>query len=461
MSARHVYALGAAVVFSTAAGGAPPTCGAPGMDLAIGDIQQAIGSFATADEASFRIGVTFCNFGDQAAAWQASTSHHPVFGTNLFRLVTVPGGLRMEQVGQAWVRHEFSALAQAHCCTCTPMGDGTLLGPGCSSVTSAGSGTTLSLTGPKWQVNPWTGEFAYPAANPPAADAAARQLRVRYDELAGEAFFFEAQAVSADEPAANRANNVSYRRATLMPGDVTIFVSFSGATARGEPAIAAWAGVDPLVRLVSAEVPGDGRVFVASRAARLPGGNWRYEYTVQNVNCDRAIGRVRVAGCVDGLTNAGFRAVAYHDGDGLPTNAADPNGSARNFSNADWAFAASAGGAEWSTDPFATDPNANAIRWGTMDNFWFESPVAPAVGALELGLFKPGTPDAVMVSGLDVPIPCPCLADFDGSGALGLQDLFAFLTAYFSGDLRADLDASGALGVEDIFRYLVLYFSGC
>jgi hypothetical protein len=54
-----------------------------------------------------------------------------------------------------------------------------------------------------------------------------------------------------------------------------------------------------------------------------------------------------------------------------------------------------------------------------------------------------------------------CLADFNNSGAVTVQDIFDFLAAYFSGDARADINASGTVTVQDIFDFLALYFSGC
>ena len=52
---------------------------------------------------------------------------------------------------------------------------------------------------------------------------------------------------------------------------------------------------------------------------------------------------------------------------------------------------------EWSTDTFATDQNANALRWGTMFTFWFDADVPPAGALHTLELFKPGVPSSVLV----------------------------------------------------------------
>lgn len=63
--------------------------------------------------------------------------------------------------------------------------------------------------------------------------------------------------------------------------------------------------------------------------------------------------------------------------------------------------------------------------------------------------------------------PTPtCRADFDVSGSLGVQDIFAFLAAYFSGGVgpsppSGDFDENGQLSVGDIFAFLAAYFTGC
>jgi hypothetical protein len=54
-----------------------------------------------------------------------------------------------------------------------------------------------------------------------------------------------------------------------------------------------------------------------------------------------------------------------------------------------------------------------------------------------------------------------CPADFNGSGAASVQDIFDYLGAYFGGDRRADFNSSGGVSVQDIFDFLAAYFGGC
>lgn len=55
----------------------------------------------------------------------------------------------------------------------------------------------------------------------------------------------------------------------------------------------------------------------------------------------------------------------------------------------------------------------------------------------------------------------PCIADFNGSGGLSVQDIFDFLAGYFAGDPRADVNGVGGLSVQDVFDFLAAYFEGC
>jgi hypothetical protein len=58
------------------------------------------------------------------------------------------------------------------------------------------------------------------------------------------------------------------------------------------------------------------------------------------------------------------------------------------------------------------------------------------------------------------PVTC-CAADFDTSGALSIDDIFAFLNAWFAVSPRADFNADGALSVDDIFAFISVFFAGC
>ncbi len=56
--------------------------------------------------------------------------------------------------------------------------------------------------------------------------------------------------------------------------------------------------------------------------------------------------------------------------------------------------------------------------------------------------------------------PC-CLADYNQSGSVTVQDIFDFLGGYFTQNTQADINASGSVTVQDIFDFLAAYFTGC
>ena len=78
----------------------------------------------------------------------------------------------------------------------------------------------------------------------------------------------------------------------------------------------------------------------------------------------------------------------------------------------------------------------------------------------------PGNPTAagdntpLNIPGIAVPID-HCMADFNNSGAVSLDDLFAFLEAYFAGQSAADVNGVGGVSVEDVFAFLAGWVRGC
>jgi cytochrome c peroxidase len=54
-----------------------------------------------------------------------------------------------------------------------------------------------------------------------------------------------------------------------------------------------------------------------------------------------------------------------------------------------------------------------------------------------------------------------CIADYDRDGAATVPDIFAFLSDYFAGRIRADVNGVNGLNVGDIFTFLTAWFAGC
>ncbi len=376
-------------VCSVATGSGPHSKRSVGPDLITSDLHEFLYWGASPDGTiqAYSFGTWACNIGDTPAVWDGSTDQHPVIGQNLFRVTDQ----RCEQIGQSWLKWGFQANNTDDCGDCNDPGTTDLLGVNCADAYSAGLNGFQTALGPKSVVNPFTGEFPVSHATPSMTTIGGR-LQVPTDALntPGATYFVEGQYVSPDDSAAgNNRNNTSYRAVWFLPGYNPTFVSPGGTPSsivQQQPGIAAWAEQDATVFLSSTDVPGDGRLYAARKATDLGGGTWHYELVIQNVNVDRAVGGVLVqlpSGFV--AANLGFHAVPYHSGE--PYDAAP------------WIGSTTAAGVRWDTVSYATDPNANALRWGTMYNFWFDADVAPElVTWATLALFKPGAPAEVEVA---------------------------------------------------------------
>jgi len=366
-------------------------CDQPGEapDLVVADVRQVVRYGPLGDITAYSFGNVHCNVGTCWANFFQATNQHPVVAQNLFRL---KGG-RFEQIGQSWVLHTFFALANNFCSTqCLPA-TGTHLGVNCSDDNTAGIQGGQSRLGPKSEVNAFNGVFAMPfGTEGQTGNGTYKRLQAHAADLepdlnAGADYFAEIQIVAADDAGSGHGkNNCAYRPVTLTestPG--TYNLTLTGVTQTRMPALEAWKVADPDVVVSEAPVPGDGTFFVGAKATPLGQGLWRYEYAVQNVNAQRSASSFRVPlplGAIVG--NAGFHDVDYHSGE--------------LFEGTDWTASVDAGAVTWSTQPFTQNPNANALRWGTLYNFRFDAVAAPVAGRVTLGLFQPGTPEAVSVT---------------------------------------------------------------
>jgi len=431
-----------------------------GPDVIVGDLQSIQHYGIVGDIRAYSIGTTSCNIGDMDLLWISSTNQHPVIAQNMFRLSTVNGATRFEQLGQSWLKHAFTAINNGICGQCNGH-LGSVLGVGCSDPYGSGLNGQQSLLGPKSEVNAYTGVFPYPYGIgwQQSGNAIYKRLQVRHNDIdpaqnPGALYFIDGHYVTQDDATwGNQNNNASYRRINVTSASN---VSVTGTTVRTEPGIFAWRthglGVnnpDPNVLLTKVVVPGDGIFWVGTRATDLGGGIWHYEYAVHNLNSHRSGGSFTVpiqAGTV--VTNTGFHDVDYHSG--------EP------YDNTDWSVAVGSTSVTWnSPQTYAQNPNSNALRWGTLYNFRFDANVPPTTGNVTIGLFRPGSPTEVAAINVSVPggnPPCP--GDFNGDGVVGLDDLTVLLASYGSDD-GGDMDGDGDTDLEDLTLFLAAYGTTC
>ncbi len=397
---------------------------------------------------AFSVGTVSCNIGDEELSWRDSgpnSDKHPVIGANMYRLKDG----RFEQLGQTWLKHGFCALDGNECLGCQANGSCDWLGVGCSDPYSAGLNGQQQFLGPKSQVNPYTGVFPFPHPTPPNGTISGR-LQVHLSDVLpadnpGAVYWLEGHYVTPDDAqAGNGYNNVSYRRINVQNNGQ--LGSWSGDTLQETSAIFAWNIVDPQVSVVQIDVPGDGRLFLGYKATDLGNGYWEYEYALYNMNSERAAGSflVPVADNLD-VPFDGFHDVDYHSG--------EP------FDGTDWVATRNAGTIVWATESFGTNENANAVRWGTLYNFRFQADAPPVETAIEIGLFKPGSPDMVIVTAIGPEgLVAPCEEDLNGDGTVGAADLLSLLVQWGTDPGGPpDFDGDGTVGASDLLRLLVAW----
>ena len=378
--------MGILVAGSLATDSAAPPPAAIGSDVAITELTDLWRWGAVGDVTAFNVGTEICNVGDEIIPWQASTSHHPAISNNMYRLMDG----RFEQIGLSWVKHGYLSTNSPGCGNCQDPGSGALLGIGCSDVYAAILNGDQSRLGPRADINSFTGVFPFPPTRDSGRGRLDGRMQLHAADLdpalnAGARYFVEGRyIVPEDAQDGNGANNASHREVRVT-GSSSFNLQFNGATQAQRPAIFAWRDADPSVQIHEVLVPGEGAFVLAHKVSDNGDGTWDYEYALYNHDSDRAANGFAVP-LPNGTTlgQAGFHDIDYHSGE--PQDGTD------------WGFAQRRGHAVWRTAGFAQNPNANALRWGTLYNFRFTADRAPGPAVLTIGLFKPGTPKVVTVA---------------------------------------------------------------
>lgn len=444
----HRFATAAALAVSAGIANASP-------DIICGELTNVNSYSPVGDIRAYAVGTTACNKGTSNANWIANSVNHPVISTTLFKLEDG----RLRQIGVSFVKHSWGAI-QGNACGfgCQSGGNWQALGPGCSDPYSANLNAVQTDLGPRFEINAYTGEFPWPPAFiNQTGNQIFKRLQVPNHEMVASSsdtlFFVEGMYVARDDTlAGNNYNNASYRRMVVNQSNFTM--SGIGQTFREIPAIFAWrdhglgVGIpDPSVTISQIDVPGEGRFFLASKAVDLGDGTWRYEYGLHNYNSHRSAGSISIP-VNTGSAEPGFHGIFYHSGEPIDSSPWTPEDNGSSIT--------------WSTVDYAVNPNANAIRWGTMYNFWFETDAAPTTGDIEIGLFRPGSPSSVMASATVPTLEDACLADFNGDGQVNFFDISAFMDAFNAQDPAADIaEPFGVWNFFDVAAFMDAYNAGC
>ena len=440
-----------------------------GADVIVGDLHAPSPSRrgVLGNISAFALGTTACSVGDMPIGWFAMTSDSPVITSNIYRLRSN----QFEQIGLSWMKYGFSVSSGNLCnplVPCVPMGAG-MLPPGCSDVYSISTNAFQLNLGARSTINPVTGVYDYPLMQTPVSTTIERLLQVHRDDLepdlnAGARYFVEGHYITPDDAASgNQNNNASYREVSVIENPANTYAliyTAGGATRREMPGVLAWQEADPAVGITYIDVSGDRRFILGFRVIYLGNGQWQYEYALQNLNSDRG-GQSFIVPLPDLVTvsNIGFHDVADHSG--VP------------FDTTDWTHTLDAVSVSWATATEVINPDANALRWGSLYNFRFTTDSPPQAGDITLGLFKTGNPASVAAAALvpgsrrffadstppDGAIDARQPSELDGSAITGWDNLnWNCLSAGICAALTFDgfvLTQTGGVGVAPLVIGLV------
>lgn len=401
---------------------------------------------------AFSVASTSCNVGNLPADWQDGVGgKNPVLGANLYRYKDG----RFEQIGMSWLKHAWCALSEPTCGTCQSTGCDTL-GVGCADTYWSDLNAGPFRIGPRFLINPQgqgVGGVHNDIFNQPSGTIGGRLQVKAVDIIAGSRYFAEIQYATHDEPLDKRFNNASYREVNVTTTAMSGTQAGPASVRVGQPGIEAWKEVDPAVTIVKFEdVPGQGRFNLAYKVTDNGDGTWSYEYALHNQNSHRAAGAFIVAIPTGvNISNVGFHDVDYHSGDGEGYVTRD---------GTDWVSTVGLSDVKWETESFSRSANANALLWATMYNFRFVADTPPATGDITIGLWRPGSPDSVVVSGaVPSPLPADCLADLTGDDDfVDVNDLFTLLAAWNTNGPGANLaEPTDLVDVTDLFALLAAW----
>ena len=383
---------------------------------------------------SFAFGTTSCNFGDMVADWYSGTNRVPVIAQTCYRLKDG----RFEQIATAWLKHSFCAVSEPGCGDCQATNCSTL-GIGCADTYWAG--LNADAIAPRSAINAFTGYYDYPFSIYPSGPSSMRgKLQFNIEDIeptlnADALYFLEGQYVSPDDAEwGNLDNNASYKWIYWLSAQNPQHMS---TTQVGDPAIFAWPIFDPEVDLRPLRVPDEGLLHVGVRVFDNEDGTWRYEYAIHNLNSDRSIDSfsIPLGDCVE-VSDIGFHDVNHASGEVID--------------GTDWAVAVSPTEISWSTNTYDENEWANAIRWGSMYNFYFTANEPPSDVALTLGLFKPGNEPSVEHIAAAPACQVACEGDVDGSGSVGIADMLQLIGDWGSNNAESDINGDGQVDVTDL-----------
>ena len=383
-----IAVLGFVIVFAPSriwAQGVPTT----GPDVTVALMNDVANYGNSGGILGYMVGTTSCNIGDTPVNWcdgsgcggGLNSKQHPVIAQGLYRLKDG----RLEQIGMSWLKHGFvstnsleGACKQGAGCTNPPLG-GNQLGVGCTDTywATLNGGRPMGL---RSEVNATTADFPMPPTQVAFGPGYEQRIKVAQNDVdpalnVGAQYWIEGQYVSDNDAlAGNALNNASHRKVTFAAGTFNISLT-ADPIVRERTALHEWQMTDPTVEVFNIDLPGAivERFELARKVTQVDVDTWHYEYAIRNMNSDRSA-RAFAVDFSDGtpIANVGFKDVDHHSGEVYATTDWTPSVDAPN------------GTVSWSTETFATNVNANALRWATLFNFWFDADAPPTDSSLTI-----------------------------------------------------------------------------
>lgn len=424
-----------------------------GPDIILSNIPDSTHPGVVGGVDGYAFGGWTCNMGDTPFLWASNGT--PSLAMNAYRL----NNGRLQQIGLGFCKRACCVGNGTGCpegltCGTGPTGH---LRPGCRDVYGAGFNAGQSWLAPRSSVNPFSKSHTT-NSSATSGDAIFERLQIARADMSATTYpnalyFYEGVFIASDESAANVHNNASYRRFTVANTGATPTYNHTlvDETQWGTPAIFAWQthgnGLntpDNSVHIQAIDIPGEGRLYLATKVTSLGAGLYRYDYAIENLNSDRSVGQFLMPSAPGTVvTDQQFSDVNYHSGE--------------IYDSSDWAKGANESAIGWqSPEGYDENPNSNALRWGTMYNFWFTANRPPRNAAVTLGLFKPGTPESVSAV---TQIPGWLKGDMNCDGAVNNFDIDPFVQAlldapaYIAAFPQCDINNGDVNGVDGLNNF--------
>jgi hypothetical protein len=400
--------------------GVAPRAGPRELDVLLGELYDlmSVGRLGTYPDGlnGLSAATTSCNYGYVDVPWRIGNMPldpaHPTIGLALFR----EKDDRLEMLGKNWLKHGFLALANDQCDLGCVGGGGNYLAVGCSDTYSAGNNAARLYLGPREEFNPHTGGWepcgSFFDGEPAdcnrsyfgeAPDDVAHRLEVHDADLGDPdaRYFYEGCYYVADDE--YLPNNIGWRECTTTWDGSRWRFSTIGMPLQLEPnpnpVVFNWGDVHE----TKAVAPDDGLVILATKVTR-PDSDWHYEYALYNRTSDRGVYSFAVPVGTANVSQVGFR-------------------DADRDAASDWTVTVADGMVTWSTDDHATDPDAPALFFQTLFNFWFDADRAPVPSSATAGIFKPGLGTTVFLDTQGPALASPGAPVRDAPAAIRLSSL--------------------------------------